>query len=126
VNMPADARWSDSVYRAGLMCNECGDVEMHELRYVGRILARSTCLTCGAAMKHDEADLRTAYLRDLESRLRTKPHRMLKRAARHPAKFISQLPSAIIHKPARLLEEAKPLVGSLAERARLSNRTKQA
>jgi hypothetical protein len=108
------------------MCNECGDVEMHELRYVGRILARSTCLACGAAVKHDEADLRTAYLRDLESRLRTKPHRMLKRVARHPAKFISQLPSAIIHKPARLFEEAKPLVDGLAERARLSNRTKQA
>ncbi|MGH8888250.1 MAG: hypothetical protein ACRDV3_00640 [Acidothermaceae bacterium] len=126
MNMPADVRWSDSVYRAGLMCRECGDVEMHELRYAGRILATSTCLTCGALVRHDESDLRKAYLRDLESRLRTKPHRMVKRVARHPAEFISELPSAIIHKPARLLEEARPLITALAERARLTGRANQA
>jgi len=124
--MPADVRWSDSVYRAGLMCRVCRDVELHELRYAGRILAASTCLRCGAVVKHDEGDLRKAYLRDLESRLRTKPHRMVKRAVRHPAKFIGHLPSAIIHKPLSLLEEAKPLVGSLAERARLLGRANQA
>ena len=124
--MLADARWSDSVYRAGLMCQTCGDVELHELRYAGRILATVTCLTCRTTIKHDEADLRKAYLRDLESRLRTKPHRMVRRAMRHPARFISQLPSAISHKPLRLLEETRPLTGDLAERVRAAGRVNRA
>ena len=109
--MAVDARWADSVHRVGLMCRQCGDVQLHELRYAGRLLATSTCLTCGATVKHDDADLRRAYLRDLERRIRSKPGRMLRRAARHPAKFISQLPHAIMVKPAKMLEEAKPLLG---------------
>jgi hypothetical protein len=101
------------VYRAGLVCRQCGDLEPHELQYAGRLLASTKCLTCGAVVKHDESHLRRAYLSDLESRVRTKPGRMVKRAVQHPAKYMAHLPFAILTKPAKLLEEAKPLLGGL-------------
>lgn len=111
--MAADARWADSVYYADLVCRQCGENELHELRYAGRRLATSRCMNCGAVIKHDDADLRKAYLKDLEGRLRTKPSRMAKRAARHPAKFVTHLPNAILKKPARLIEEARSLMAGL-------------
>ena len=111
--MAADPRWADSTHHVDLVCRQCGQSELHELRYAGRLLASSTCLNCGAVIKHDESDLRRAYLKDLEGRLRTKPGRMAKRAVRHPAAFVTQLPYAILRKPARLLEEAKPVLAGL-------------
>jgi hypothetical protein len=101
------------VFEADLACRECGDVEPHELQYAGRLLASTKCLTCGATIKHDDAALRRAYLRDLERRVRTKPARMAKRVVHHPAKYVTHLPYAILTKPARLLGEAKPLIDGL-------------
>lgn len=111
--MAVEARWADSVFRAGLVCRQCGDLQPHELQYAGRLLASTKCLNCGAVVKHDEAHLRRAYLSDLERRLRTKPARMAKRVAQHPAKYMAHLPYAILTKPVKLIEEAKPLLGGL-------------
>lgn len=111
--MAANAHWADSVHRVGLACRQCGDVQMHELRYAGRLLASSRCLNCGAVVMHEEPDLCKAYLKDLEMRVRTKPRRMIKRAARHPATFVAHLPYAVLVKPVKMLEEAKPLFASL-------------
>lgn len=107
--MSVSAHWADSVHHIEFVCRDCGDVQLHELRYAGRLLASSECLNCGAIIRHEDTDLRRAYLRDLELRLRSKPKRMMKRVLRHPAKFMSELPYTILVKPAKLLEEARPL-----------------
>lgn len=108
--MRVDPGWSDSVYQVALSCSRCGDKELHELRYAGRVLASSTCMTCGHVVRHDEGDLRKAYLRDLSQRVRSKPVRMVRRALHHPVRFLAGLPGSIAAKPARLAEEVKPLL----------------
>ena len=99
------------MHRVVLECCECRQVGVHELTYAGRILAVSRCTACGATVRHEEGDLRTAYLQDLEHRLLSKPARLVRRAARHPVRFAVSLPGAVLRQPGKLLAELRTVLG---------------
>ena len=101
---------ADNVHRVVLHCHECHQVAEHELTYAGRILASSRCTACGHQVRHEEQDLRTEYLHDLEQRLLTKPGRLVRRAARHPVRFAVSLPAAVLRQPGKLLTEIRTVL----------------
>ena len=90
---------------AVLTCSACGRESEHELRYVGRLCQSTRCLSCGHVVRHDQHDLYTAYLRDLEHRVATKPVRLLRQAESSPAAFLSGLPAAVLRQPLKLARE---------------------
>lgn len=100
----------ENVHRVVLQCHECRQVAMHELTYAGRILATSRCTACGASVRHEEDDLRTAYLQDLEHRLLSKPARLVRRAAQHPVRFAVSLPAAVLRQPGKMLAELRTVL----------------
>lgn len=100
----------ENVHRVVLQCQDCHQVSMHELAYAGRILATSRCIACGHTVRHEESDLRTAYLHDLEQRLLTKPVRLARRATRHPVRFAVSLPAAVLRQPGKLLAELRTVL----------------
>lgn len=91
--------------RAHLTCSECGRVAEHELRYAGRLLHSTRCTECGHVVRHEQRDLYSAYLRDLEQRLVTKPRRLARKAAREPRTFVTGLPRAVLRQPVKLVGE---------------------
>jgi DNA-directed RNA polymerase subunit N (RpoN/RPB10) len=91
--------------RAHLTCSSCGQVAEHELRYAGRLLHSTRCTACGHVVRHDQRDLYSAYLRDLEQRLVTKPRRLARRAVHEPGRFVTDLPRAILRQPVKLAGE---------------------
>lgn len=93
-----------------LTCSHCGREGPHELTYAGRILASTTCCACGHTMRHSADDLSTAYARDFAQRVLSKPSRMLRRLRRHPLRFLVSLPSAVVSKPCKLLDEVHPII----------------
>jgi len=99
-----------NVHRVVLQCTECHEVAVHELTYAGRILAQSRCTACGATVRHEESDLRAAYLRDLEHRLLSKPVRLVRRAAQHPVRFAFSLPGAVLRQPGKMLAELRTVL----------------
>jgi hypothetical protein len=100
----------ENVHRVVLQCTECHEVAVHELTYAGRLLAQSRCTACGATVRHEESDLREAYLRDLEHRLLSKPVRLARRAAQHPVRFAVSLPGAVLRQPGKLLAELRTVL----------------
>lgn len=100
----------ENVHRVELTCHSCHRLAEHELTYAGRILASSRCTACGHLVRHEEHDLRAAYLHDLEQRLLSKPGRMVRRALRHPMRFVASLPAAIVTKPAKMLAELRAVL----------------
>jgi hypothetical protein len=100
----------DNTHRVELVCRSCHQVAVHELTYAGRILASSRCTACGHLVRHEEHDLRTAYVHDLEQRLLSKPGRMVRRAMRHPMRFAASLPGAVLSKPAKMLAELRTIL----------------
>ena len=100
----------ENVHRVVLQCHECHEVAVHELTYAGRILAESRCTACAARVRHEESDLRTAYLHDLEQRLLSKPARLARRAAQHPVRFAVSLPGALIRQPGKMLAELRTVL----------------
>jgi hypothetical protein len=101
---------TDNVHRVELTCHSCHQLVVHELTYAGRILASSRCTACGEVVRHEETDLRAAYLHDLEQRLRSKPARMVRRALRHPMRYARSLPAAIVTKPAKMIAELRTVL----------------
>jgi hypothetical protein len=101
---------STNVHRVELTCQACHQLAVHELTYAGRILASSRCTACGRLVQHEEHDLRTAYLHDLEQRLLSKPGRMARRALRHPMRYAASLPAAMMRKPAKMLAELRTVL----------------
>ena len=99
-----------SIEHAELHCETCEQVTNHELHYAGRLLGAVRCTTCGTQLELSQRALLPAYARDLESRLISKPRRMLRRTARHPATFIRQLPRAILRQPKKFLMEFWSLI----------------
>jgi hypothetical protein len=95
---------------AHLTCSSCGQVGEHELRYAGRLLHSTRCVACGHIVRHEQRDLYSAYLRDLEQRLVTKPRRLARRAVNDPGRFITDLPRAILRQPVKLAGELWTLV----------------
>jgi hypothetical protein len=100
----------ENVHRVVLQCSECHEVAMHELTYAGRILATSKCTACGSVVRHEESDLRAAYLQDLEHRLLSKPARLVRRAAQHPFRFAVSLPAAVLRQPGKMLAELRTVL----------------
>lgn len=90
---------------AQLRCTSCGMETEHVLRYAGRLLVSTECGNCGALWHHSEADLRHAYIHDLESRVLSKPRRWVDRLRRHPVKTLASLPGAILSQPAKIVRE---------------------
>jgi hypothetical protein len=90
---------------AHLTCSSCGESTEHELRYAGRLLHSTRCTACGHVVRHEQRDLYSAYLRDLEQRLVTKPRRLARRAVHEPGRFLTDLPRAILRQPAKLAGE---------------------
>ena len=75
-----------------LTCVACGQECPHELVLVGRLLHSTRCSQCGHVVRHEQRDLMSAYLRDLEHRVLTKPQRMVRRALHDPGTFVTTLP----------------------------------
>jgi hypothetical protein len=95
---------------AELLCETCGIVTEHELRYAGRLLESTRCTRCGSHIELSQRALVPAYVHDLEQRLASKPRRMLRRAARDPLGFARQLPGAMLRQPAKFVREFWRLV----------------
>ena len=69
-----------------LTCVACGQECEHELVVVGRLLQSTRCSACGHVVRHEQRDLMSAYLRDLEHRLPVelswKPAQLIERGQR--------------------------------------------
>ena len=90
---------------AVLTCSSCGLETDHELRYTGRLLHSTRCTSCDHVVRHDQRDLYTSYLRDLEHRVASKPRRLARAATREPWSFARGLPRAFLRPPGKKLEE---------------------
>jgi NMD protein affecting ribosome stability and mRNA decay len=95
-----------------LTCVACGQECEHELVVVGRLLHSTRCTHCGHVVRHEQRDLMSAYLRDLEHRLLTKPQRLVRRALHDPLAFALALPGAVLRQPAKLVEEIRTVLRS--------------
>lgn len=99
-----------SIEHAQFHCETCELVTSHELHYAGRLLGSVRCTTCGTQLELSQRALLPAYARDLESRIVSKPGRMLHRAARDPLGFTRQLPGAILRQPRKFIREFWSLI----------------
>jgi hypothetical protein len=95
---------------AELTCEVCGCTCEHELRYAGRLLHTTTCSACGHVVEVSPRTFVPAYLHDLERRVVTKPVRLVRRARREPARFLRELPGALLRQPVKLTNELWELV----------------
>ena len=93
-----------------LTCVACGQEVPHELTVVGRLLQSTRCTSCGHVVRHEQRDLMSAYLRDLEHRLMTKPQRTVRRALADPVEFVVTLPFALARQPLKLLREVRSVL----------------
>jgi len=93
-----------------LTCSVCGLEAEHELRYTGRLLHSTVCQACGHIVRHEQRDLQSAYLRDLEHRLVSKPTRLARAAVRDPVGFVRGLPRALLRQPLKLAADLWTLV----------------
>lgn len=94
--------------RAMMNCAVCGRETEHEFVYLGRILAQTTCMSCGHIVRHEQRDLVPTYIRDLEHRIATKPFRMAKRV-RKDKSFLRGLPRAVLRQPRKFLDDFRML-----------------
>jgi len=94
-----------SAEHAVLTCSSCGVEADHELLYAGRLLHSTRCGECGHVVRHEQRELFTAYLFDLEQRLVSKPIRLFRAASREPRRFLLGLPRAILRQPGKFAAE---------------------
>ncbi len=92
-----------------LRCGVCGKEGLHELHYAGRLLASAKCKSCGTVMRHTPRELRKTYIKDLQDRVATKPHRLVKRLIMEPSYLWKGLPAALKRQPKKFIDEAKEL-----------------
>ncbi|MBT0566048.1 hypothetical protein [Williamsia sp. CHRR-6] len=90
---------------AVLQCDHCGVEADHVLQYAGRLLASTECSNCGFTWHRGEADLREEYVKDLLSRVWTKPARWQRRLRRRPVSTLLELPAAIATQPLKFVRE---------------------
>ena len=96
---------SDETEEAVLLCSACGQSASHRLVYAGRLLMHSECENCGHVVRYPRESVRDEYRADLTQRLRTKPRRLINRAAEHPVEFLLALPKAAFRQPVKLFKE---------------------
>jgi hypothetical protein len=94
---------------AVLKCGVCGIEGLHELHYAGRLLASAKCKACGTVMRHTPNELRKEYIKDLQSRVVTKPFRLMHRLLLEPSYLWQGLPNALKRQPKKFIDEAKEL-----------------
>ncbi len=94
---------------ATLECAHCKAETLHELAYAGRLLASTTCMVCKTKVVHDADDLRVAYVRDLEHRIKTKPFRLWRRFIRNPGRTVTEFPGKALKQPGKFWAEIKSL-----------------
>jgi hypothetical protein len=90
---------------AYLTCQACGNLAVHEVRYVGRLIVATVCGCCGATVSRDPAEAQAEYLRDIEQRLLSKPRRLVRRAIHDPRGFAATLPRKLLDQPRKLAAE---------------------
>lgn len=95
----------DGRQQADLTCSSCGLETEHTLNYAGRLLVSAVCSNCGFTWHHTNTDLRSAYIRDLESRIWHKPERWLRQLRRDPLRTARELPGALVRLPVKLARE---------------------
>lgn len=99
---------SSEVQRAALLCSSCHQTTEHRFIYAGRILTHTECEGCGHVVHaQNQSELQHEYALDLKQRLRTKPRRLVRRASKHPLRFLVALPKAILRQPTKLLGEIR-------------------
>jgi len=94
-----------------LECAHCNAETLHTLVYVGRLLASTTCNVCKTKVSHQADDLRVAYVKDLEHRIKTKPFRLWRRFWRNPTKTVTEFPGKALKQPGKFWSEFKKLFG---------------
>jgi hypothetical protein len=75
------------------------------LVYVGRLLASTTCNVCKTKVSHEADDLRIAYVKDLEHRIKTKPFRLWRRFKRNPTQTVAEFPGKALKQPSKFWSE---------------------
>ncbi|MHB1614391.1 MAG: hypothetical protein ACYCXA_05745 [Actinomycetes bacterium] len=90
-----------------LTCSQCGEFTAHTVVYAGRLLVSSECSRCGYIIRRESHELRSDYVRDLEQRVASKPHRMWLRLVEHPIRYAARLPTSVLTKPIRMSDELK-------------------
>jgi hypothetical protein len=96
---------------AALECPTCLNETVHEVRYVAGLLNQIRCVRCGQQWQMARHAVEEAYLRQLVSRLATKPIRMGLEAGRHPIDFAFSLPRRVVTKPWRIASEVATVAG---------------
>ena len=100
---------SRSIHLVRMTCPQCGGLELHRVRFAGRLLSSCECVRCAYRVSQNPEHLRHSYLRDGRHRLFTKPARMWRRFKGGPGPYLRQLPQSAIIKPASLAEEWRSL-----------------
>lgn len=96
---------------AALDCPTCLNETLHEVWYVAGLLNGIRCARCGQYWQMARHAVEEAYLRQLVSRLATKPLRMGLEAGRHPIDFAFSLPRRVVTKPWRIASEVATVAG---------------
>ncbi len=100
---------SAEIMSAELHCAHCDQETLHTLVYAGRLLVSSTCETCQTQVRHEPADLRIHYVRDLEHRIVTKPFRLWRRFWKSPRAVFWGFPKQAVGQPRKFWNEVKEL-----------------
>ena len=86
-------------------CAHCKTETLHTLVYVGRLLASTTCTVCKTKVSHESVDLRIAYVKDLEHRIKTKPFRLWRRFKQNPTQTMAEFPGKALKQPRKFWSE---------------------
>ena len=86
-------------------CAHCKTETLHTLVYVGRLLASTTCTVCKTKVSHESDDLRIAYVKDLEHRIKTKPFRLWRRFKQNPTQTMAEFPGKALKQPRKFWSE---------------------
>lgn len=101
------------VHHAVLACEWCAADTLHEIRYLGRLLAGVRCTECDVEISQADPN---RYLGDLRHRLATKPRRLLRRLVRDPGEFVRTQPVAALAKPLRMMRELVAVIRAVDTR----------
>ena len=88
---------------SSFICPTCGRQTSHELHYAGPVLHEIRCLTCSRVNYATHHPI-GSYVRELRSRIVSKPERIHAEMAEAPPRVLS-LPKRIASKPVRMVRE---------------------
>ncbi|VBB08504.1 Hypothetical protein LUCI_3777 [Lucifera butyrica] len=103
----------------GLSCSKCLKEQIHTLVYDNDVLIRSECQNCGKEVFFYEGSLLAVYAKEVVCRILTKPIRMSREFRRDLGNAIATLPSRIVSKPGRIMEEVRQVVNEEEEKKKI-------